>query len=182
MNLPNKITILRILLVPVVLCFVYFIEQGPVWNVLAILLFLAVSLTDTLDGYLARSRNLVTDFGKFLDPLADKILVISTMIVLIDLGYLSSIAVIVVIIREFVVTSLRLVASSGNFVIAASAWGKAKTVIQMVVLILLMLTPAMKNIPLFHTFSQIGIWLMVLITLYSGIDYLVQNRHVLKEK
>ncbi len=182
MNLPNKITTLRILMVPVVLFFVYCIEKGPLFNILAILLFLAVSLTDTLDGYLARSRNLVTDFGKFLDPLADKILVISTMIALIDLGYLSSVAVIVVLIREFVVTSLRLVASSSNLVIAASIWGKAKTVIQMVVLILLMLTPAMKNVPLFQSLSQIGIWLMVLITLYSGIDYLVQNKHVLKEK
>ena len=182
MNLPNKITVLRILLLPVVLFFVYHIESGMAFNIMAIVLFLAVSLTDTLDGHIARSRNLVTDFGKFLDPLADKILVISTLIVLIDLGYLSSIAVIIVIIREFLVTSLRLVASSGNLVIAASNWGKAKTVTQMIVIILLMLTPMLRNLSVFPVFAQICVWCMVLITLYSGIDYLVKNRHVLKEK
>ena len=182
MNLPNKITVLRILLVPVVLFFVYHIESSLGFNITAIVLFLAVSLTDTLDGHIARSRNLVTDFGKFLDPLADKILVISTMVVLIDLGYLSSIAVIIVIIREFVVTSLRLVASSSNLVIAASMWGKAKTVTQMVVIILLMLTPMLQNISCFGVIAQICTWCMVLITLYSGIDYLVKNKHVLNEK
>ncbi len=182
MNLPNKITVLRILLVPVVLFFVYHIESNLAFNLAAIFLFLAVSLTDTLDGHIARSRNLITDFGKFLDPLADKILVISTMIVLMDLGYLHSIAVIIVMIREFVVTSLRLVASSNNLVIAASVWGKAKTVTQMAVILLLMMTPMLQSFACFSVIAHVCVWCMVLITLYSGIDYLVKNKQVLKEK
>lgn len=182
MNLPNKITVLRILLVPVVLFFVYQIESSLFINIAAIILFLAVSLTDTLDGHIARSRNLVTDFGKFLDPLADKILVICTLVVLMDLGYLHSVALIIVIIREFVVTSLRLVAASSDLVIAASPWGKAKTVVQIVVILVLMLTPIFQESVVFHVAAQICIWMMVFITLFSGIDYLVKNRRVLSEK
>ena len=181
MNLPNKLTILRIVLVPFLLIMIYNVGDSFLMSVLTALLFLAISFTDMLDGKIARKYNLVTDFGKFLDPLADKILVISTMIAFIDMAYISSIAVIIIIIREFLVTSLRLVAASDNLVIAASKLGKLKTVIQMIVLTLMFFTPQIVNLSGFLPITILE-WIMVIITVVSGADYLIKNKHVIKTK
>ena len=179
MNLPNKLTILRILLVPVLLILIYNINNSLAMSVVAVVTFLLISFTDMLDGKIARSRNLVTDFGKFLDPLADKILVTSVMIAFIDMGYISSLAVIIIIMREFMVTSLRLVASSGNKVIAASNLGKLKTVIQMFVLTVLFFCPQISALPFGGVLLLILEWIMVAITVISGVDYLWKNREVI---
>ena len=179
MNLPNKLTIARIVLVPLLLIMLYNISDKLIMSILSAVLFLVISLTDLLDGYIARKYNLVTDFGKFLDPLADKILVISTMIAFIDMGYIHSLAVIIIIIREFLVTSLRLVAASDNLVIAASKLGKLKTVIQMIVLTVLFFSPQIALLTIIPV-AEILVWIMVGITVISGVDYLVKNRHVIK--
>ncbi len=180
MNLPNRLTILRIILVPILLVLIYNIGNSLTMSILSVVMFLLISLTDMLDGYIARSRNLVTDFGKFLDPLADKILVISTMIAFIDMGYISSLAVIIIIMREFLVTSLRLVASSTNKVIAASNLGKLKTVIQMIVLTILFFTPQIAALSFGNIILYILVWIMVAITIISGADYLIKNKEVIK--
>lgn len=180
MNLPNRLTILRIILVPILLILIYNIGNSLTMSVLSVVMFLLISLTDMLDGYIARSRNLVTDFGKFLDPLADKILVISTMIAFIDMGYISSLAVIIIIMREFLVTSLRLVAASTSKVIAASKLGKLKTIIQMIVLTILFFTPQITTISFGGLVLNILVWVMVAITIISGADYLIKNKEVIK--
>lgn len=181
MNLPNKLTIARIILVPLLLIMLYNISDKLVMSILSAVLFLVISLTDLLDGYIARKYNLITDFGKFLDPLADKILVISTMITFIDMEYIHSLAVIIIIIREFLVTSLRLVAASDNLVIAASKLGKLKTVTQMTVLTVLFFTPQLKAFTTFPI-NEILVWTMVAVTVISGMDYLIKNIHVIKSK
>lgn len=181
MNLPNKLTIARIILVPLLLIMLYNISDKLVMSILSAVLFLVISFTDLLDGHIARKYNLVTDFGKFLDPLADKILVISTMIAFIDMGYIHSLAVIIIIIREFLVTSLRLVAASDNLVIAASKLGKLKTVIQMIVLTVLFFAPQIRLLTTVPV-TEILVWIMVAITVISGGDYLIKNRHVIKSK
>ena len=180
MNLPNKLTILRIILVPVLLVLIYNINDSLSMSIASVIMFLLISLTDMLDGQIARKRNLITDFGKFLDPLADKILVISTMIAFIDMGYISSIAVIIIIMREFLVTSLRLVASSSNTVIAASNLGKLKTVIQMIVLTVLFFHPQITLLPFGSVVISVLEWAMVLITIVSGADYLIKNKNAIK--
>ena len=127
MNTPNKLTILRVIMIPF---FVFFMlaDMGNAGKYTALVLFIAASLTDTLDGYLARKYNQVTNFGKFMDPLADKLLVCSALICLMDVGKLPSWAVIVIISREFIISGFRLVASDNGIVIAASWWGKSKTI------------------------------------------------------
>ena len=180
MNLPNRLTILRIILVPILLILIYNIGNSLLMSLISTIVFLLISFTDMLDGYIARSRNLVTDFGKFLDPLADKILVISTMIAFIDMGYISSLAVIIIIIREFLVTSLRLVAASTSKVIDASKLGKLKTIIQMIVLTILFFTPQVATLPGGNIILNILIWIMVAITIISGVDYLIKNKEVIK--
>lgn len=180
MNLPNKLTVLRIILVPF---FVYFllvdyIQYNYLW---ALIIFVIASITDCLDGYIARKYKLITNFGKFLDPLADKVLVISAMIAFIQLGLSSSVVVIVVIAREFLVTSLRLVSASDGTVISASIYGKIKTISQMVSIVAILL---LKTVEHFVTLdinigliSNILMWITALITVISGIDYLWKNRH-----
>ena len=180
MNLPNKLTILRIVLVPVLLVLIYNINDSLLMSVAACVMFLLISLTDMLDGHIARSRNLITDFGKFLDPLADKILVISTMIAFIDMGYISSLTVIIIIMREFLVTSLRLVAASSNTVIAASNLGKLKTVIQMIVLTVLFFHPQIAAFSFGGAVMMVLEWAMVLITVVSGADYVIKNKDAIK--
>ena len=180
MNLPNKLTILRIVLVPVLLVLIYNINDSLLMSVAACVMFLLISLTDMLDGHIARSRNLITDFGKFLDPLADKILVISTMIAFIDMGYISSLTVIIIIMREFLVTSLRLVAASSNTVIAASNLGKLKTVIQMIVLTVLFFHPQIAAFSFGGAVMVVLEWAMVLITVVSGADYVIKNKDAIK--
>lgn len=181
MNLPNRLTVLRICLVPVLLALIYNINDMFIMSLISAIMFLIISFTDMLDGYIARKRNLITDFGKFLDPLADKILVISTMIAFIDMGYISSVAVIIIIMREFLVTSLRLVAASGNKVIAASKLGKIKTVVQMIVLTVLFFTPQIDMYVKLPVLSFL-VWVMVIITVVSGADYLIKNKEVIRMK
>ena len=182
MNTPNKLTILRVLLVPIFLIFLM-IESIPYNYVYALFLFVAASLTDLFDGYLARKNNQVTTFGKFLDPLADKILVLAAMICFIELGLSSSIAVIIIIAREFMVTSLRLVAvSTDGKVIAASMMGKIKTVIQMVAVITILLLIAINQFITLPTVINVSLisntlmWIAAAITVISGIEYMAKNK------
>ncbi len=169
MNLANKLTILRILLVPV---FVVVILSG-IKNSLLIsaLIFAIASVTDFLDGYIARKYNLVTNFGKFMDPLADKLLVAAAFITMVDLNLVSSWAVIIIISREFAVSILRAIAATSGIVIAASKWGKAKTVSQILAIMMILL-----NIP----YSNIVMGIAVILTIYSGYDYINLNRNIFK--
>ena len=137
MNLPNKLTILRTILIPFFLIFIYTDFWGKGNAYIAVAIFIIASLTDLLDGKIARKYNLVTNFGKFMDPLADKLLVCSALIALVDLGKLAGWIVIVIIAREFIISGFRLVASDNGVVIAASYWGKFKTTFQMIMIILL---------------------------------------------
>jgi CDP-diacylglycerol--glycerol-3-phosphate 3-phosphatidyltransferase len=173
MNLPNKLTMCRIFMIPLYLVFLYL---G--WNIPALIVFVAASLTDLADGKIARSRGLITNFGKFMDPLADKLLTCSAMIAMVDLGRLEGWAVIIIIAREFTISGFRLVAASNNVVIAANYWGKWKTVFQMAMIILL--TAAIPGI-FFGALSQIVKYIAVILTVLSLVIYLKQNWSVMKE-
>ncbi len=174
MNLPNRLSLVRVLLIPVCVGLMYI--ATPVFNWLALVVFLIASFTDFLDGHIARSRNLVTDFGKFIDPVADKLLVLSVLIMLASQGKVPAWMVIVVLARELSVDGLRMVASLTGKVIAAGKLGKIKTVTQMVTISFLLID----NWP-FGAFpvSAILPYAMVAITLWSGVDYFVKNRSVL---
>ncbi|MBQ4160864.1 MAG: CDP-diacylglycerol--glycerol-3-phosphate 3-phosphatidyltransferase [Clostridia bacterium] len=175
MNLPNKLTLIRIALIPVFLFFLM-TDFVPYSVYIALAVFVIASATDALDGHIARSRNLVTDFGKFADPLADKILVLSALIGLIELGQIGAVPVIIIIAREFMVTGLRIVAIGSGKVIAAGTSGKIKTVLQIIVTVLLMLiAPLRAEIFALEVVAQVGIWAMVAITVYSGAEYIIQN-------
>ncbi len=178
MNLPNKLTILRILMVPFFVFFMLTDFAGGASKYIALAIFVAASLTDTLDGYLARKNNLVTDFGKFMDPLADKLLVCSALICMVETGQLPAWVVIIIIAREFMISGFRLVASDNGVVIAASYWGKIKTVVQMLMIIFLIL-----NLPYFwyQVICLILIWLALALTVISLVDYIRKNADVLKE-
>ena len=179
MNLPNKLTILRIILIiPFVLFMI--LGQGEGWMKWAALaIFVIASLTDTLDGYIARKYHLITDFGKFMDPLADKILVMSAMILLVEFGRLPAWIVIIILAREFAVSGFRLIASDNGLVIAASWWGKVKTVTQMIMVILMIADlPA----PYPHIITDIVMYAALALTVISMIDYFVKNAHVLKSQ
>lgn len=202
MNLPNKITVSRILLVPVFV--ILLLVQFPYSNIVAFLVFLIASCTDFVDGHLARSRNLVTNFGKFLDPIADKLLVTAALIALVGQDKIPSWFVTVIIAREFIVTGMRLLANGEGRVIAASMWGKAKTVTQIIAISLLLLDnyrlPADESdvfmigklqelfgLGTAQTLgSVVGILATIMmlvalaITVYSGYDYLAKNKDVLK--
>ena len=174
MNTPNKLTLLRIIMIPFFVVFMLVdFGQWSKWAALAI--FVVASLTDTLDGYLARRDHLVTNFGKFMDPLADKLLVCSAMICMIELGRLPSWVVIVIIGREFVISGFRLIASDNGVVIAANYWGKIKTVCQMVMIIVLIADLGGG----FVILEQILIYASLLLTVISLVTYLWQNRSVL---
>ena len=174
MNTPNKLTVLRVIMIPF---FVFFMlaDMGNAGKYTALVLFIAASLTDTLDGYLARKYNQVTNFGKFMDPLADKLLVCSALICLMDIGKLPSWAVIVIISREFIISGFRLVASDNGIVIAASWWGKSKTISQMVMIILMIADFG----GVFGTLETILLYVAVILTVVSMIDYIWKNRQVL---
>lgn len=179
MNLPNKLTIMRVILIPFFVFFLlspYFPAYG---NYIAVAIFIVASLTDMLDGKIARKYNLVTNFGKFMDPLADKLLVCSAMICLIELDRLAAWIVIVIIAREFIISGFRLVASDNGVVIAASYWGKFKTTFQMLMVIVLIL-----NIdhPFFQILGVILTYVALILTIVSLIDYIVKNINVLKEQ
>ena len=174
MNTPNKLTLLRVILIPFfVICMLAVSAVWGKWAALAI--FVIASLTDTLDGYLARRDNLVTNFGKFMDPLADKLLVCSAMICLVDLERIPSWVVIIIIGREFVISGFRLIASDNGIVIAANYWGKIKTVCQMVMIIVVIADLG----GVFGIVEQVLIYLSLLLTVISLATYLWDNRKVL---
>ena len=175
MNLPNKLTVLRVIMVPFFVFFMLTDVGGAANKWIALVIFCVASLTDMLDGKIARARNLVTNFGKFMDPLADKLLVCSAMICLIPSGKLAAWIVIVIIAREFIISGFRLVASDAGIVIAASYWGKFKTVSQMFMIIVLIAD-------LGGAFDMIGtilIWVSLILTIVSLFDYVAKNVQVL---
>ena len=176
MNLPNKLTVLRVVLIPffVVFMLVDILGANDKWIALAI--FIVASLTDLLDGKIARKYNLVTNFGKFMDPLADKMLVCSALICLTALDKLPAWITIVIICRDFVISGFRLVAADNGVVIAASYWGKYKTTFQMIMVCLLIAELAPLSLV-----TTIVTWIAVILTIVSLVDYLVKNRSVLME-
>jgi len=187
-NLPNKITLARIFLVPLIMFFLLInFEFGQITivgqtltysEIIAAIIFIIAASTDGIDGYIARKRKLVTNLGKFLDPLADKLLVTAALISLVEMDRLAAWIVIIIISREFAVTGLRLVASAEGNVISASNLGKFKTISQIIAIILLMLN----NFPFsyFHIpLDQVFIYIAVIMTVLSGIDYFVKNLHII---
>ena len=175
MNLPNKLTMFRVILIPFFVLFMLVdITNVDKWIALAI--FIVASLTDLLDGKIARKYNLVTNFGKFMDPLADKLLVCSALICLVEMAKLPAWMVIIIIAREFIISGFRLIAADNGVVIAASYWGKFKTTFQMVMICLLI-----ADIETIHILTTIIVWIALLLTVISLIDYLVKNKAVMKE-
>jgi len=177
MNLPNKITLLRVLLVPIFI--IVFNLDIPNSNYIAAVIFIFAAITDSLDGYIARSQNLVTNFGKFADPLADKVLTSAALILLVGTGKIPSWIVIVIIAREFTITGFRVIAASEGVTIAASSWGKIKTITQLVSIILLLINNFpfnYINIPM----DMITLYLALLFTIISGVDYIYKNLNTLK--
>ncbi len=176
MNLPNKLTLFRVILIPFFVLFLLVdITEMDQWIALAI--FIIASLTDLLDGKIARKYNLVTNFGKFMDPLADKLLVCSALICLVALDRIPAWMVIVIIAREFIISGFRLIAADNGVVIAASYWGKFKTTFQMVMICLLVV-----DLEAIRLLTAIVTWAAVILTVVSLIDYLVKNKDVMKEQ
>lgn len=175
MNTPNKLTIARMILVPFLVVFLLTGWGGEANRWICLAIFVAASVTDWFDGHLARKYNLITNFGKFMDPLADKLLVCSAMICMIELDKLPAWVVIIIIGREFIISGFRLIAAENGIVIAANYWGKFKTVSQMIMIILLMLNFG----GIFTVLIQIFIWLSVALTIISLLTYIMQNRKVL---
>ncbi|MGO4887711.1 CDP-diacylglycerol--glycerol-3-phosphate 3-phosphatidyltransferase [Anaerobacillus sp. MEB173] len=188
MNLPNKITISRIMMIPVFMILLLApIDLGtvgmldatiPIPHLIAALIFIVAASTDWLDGYYARKHNLVTNLGKFLDPLADKLLITAALICLVELQFLAAWIAIVIVSREFAVTGVRLVAAADGSVIAASPLGKLKTVFQIIAVSALLL----HNLPfewIGFPFATIMIWLAAIMTIVSGWDYFAKNKHIL---
>ncbi len=176
MNLANKLTVLRIMLVPIFL--ICAMIDTTTTNIIALSIFIIASATDKLDGYIARSRNQITNFGKFMDPLADKLLVTCALILLVEKGIVAAWVVVVIIAREFIVSGLRTLAASQGVVIAASNWGKLKTVIQMIAIIMgllsLVYNPEWLNIT-----TQVTIYLAAVITIGSGVDYFIKGKDII---
>ncbi len=177
MNLPNKITIARVFMIPVFLC-IYLIPGIAYGNYIAAAVFIVACLTDALDGYLARKYHLITNFGKFMDPLADKLLVSAALICFVELKLVPAWIIIIIISREFIISGFRLVASDSGVVIAASPIAKFKTSAQMIMSILLIVN---FNLPVFNLLEQVFIYLSLILTVLSLIDYLYKNRKVLSE-
>ena len=175
MNLPNKLTVMRVILIPFfVAALLYENGSSQTMRIVANVIFIVASLTDLFDGKIARKYNLVTNFGKFMDPLADKLLVCSALICLIQLGQLPAWVVIIIISREFIISGFRLVAADNGIVIAASYWGKFKTTFQMIAVILMIF-----NIPALATVTMIMLVIAVLLTVISLVDYVAKNIEVL---
>lgn len=208
MNLPNRITLIRVILLPFIIIIpllakidsynnflakniiipgVLEAEYNITWcNVIVLIIFVAAAITDAIDGHIARSRKLVTDFGKFLDPLADKLLVTVAMLVLLEEGRLWGWVVAIILAREFAVTGLRSIAASQGNVIAASMYGKVKTTFQMIMIILLLINNFPFSIIYIHTgiyipMDKIMIVVATLLTIISGVDYFIKNKEVLKD-
>ncbi|MBR4832591.1 MAG: CDP-diacylglycerol--glycerol-3-phosphate 3-phosphatidyltransferase [Butyrivibrio sp.] len=176
MNLPNKLTVTRVILIPFFVFFLLFDPANDVFKWTALAIFIIASLTDLIDGKIARKYDLVTDFGKFMDPLADKLLVCSAMIGLIDLGRIPSYVVIIIIAREFIISGFRLIAADNGRVIAASYWGKFKTTFQMIMVVLMI---ANIEVPQVQILTQIIMWIALALTIVSLVDYLVKNKDVM---
>lgn len=193
MNLPNKLTVGRIILVPFFVAAL--LANFPLNNAVALIIFIAASLTDMFDGKIARKNGLVTDFGKFADPLADKILVLAALLCFVQLGICDCVAVIIVLFREFSVTSIRLIAASKGKVVAANMWGKAKTVSQMIAIIAVIAMQIVLELPevglnfinaatfepIFFAVGEILIWISVVFTIISGVVYIIQNRQFISQ-
>ena len=179
MNLPNKLTTFRVILIPFFVFFMLAPNMTGINHYIAAAIFIVASLTDLLDGKTARKYNLVTNFGKFMDPLADKLLVCSAMICLIQTGQLAAWIVVIIIAREFIISGFRLIASDNGVVIAASYWGKFKTTFQMLMVIVLILNVQM---PFFQILGKILTYAALILTVVSLIDYIVKNKDVLKEQ
>ena len=179
MNLPNKLTLFRVILIPFFVFFLLAPDFEGYGNYIAVAIFIVASITDFLDGKIARKYHLVTNFGKFMDPLADKLLVSSALICLVDLNKIPAWIVIVIIAREFIISGFRLVAADNGVVIAASYWGKFKTAFQMVTVIVLIL-----NIPgeVFAVIGTVLIYISLVLTVISLIDYIAKNKDVLKDQ
>lgn len=177
MNLANKLTIIRIFLVPIFLIF-FTVESIPYGSAIATIIFIVASLTDQLDGYIARSRNQITNFGKFMDPLADKLLVITALVSLVELQFIGAWIAIIIIARELAVTGLRTIAASNGIVIAASWWGKVKTVTQMTAIIVALLSIVF-NLSWMQIIAKICMYIAAAATIISGVDYFVKNKNVL---
>lgn len=192
MNLPNKLTVVRILLVPFFVAAL--LIDFPLNNLVALALFGAASLTDMFDGKIARKHGLITDFGKFADPLADKILVISALLCFVQLGLCDCVAVIIVLFREFVVTSIRLIAAAKGKVIAANMWGKVKTVTQIVAIVCVLVMQTVLDLgglgvqlpaalpSVFTVIGEVLIWISTFFAVLSGVVYVAQNRQFISEK
>jgi CDP-diacylglycerol--glycerol-3-phosphate 3-phosphatidyltransferase len=178
MNLPNKLTIFRVILIPFFLFFLYTSFWGSANAYIAVAIFIVASLTDLLDGKIARKYNMVTNFGKFMDPLADKLLVCSAMIALVDLGKLAGWIVIIIIAREFIISGFRLIASDNGVVIAASYWGKFKTTFQMIMIILLVLD---LPLPYMNVINMAFVYIALALTVVSLVDYIAKNYKILTE-
>mgnify|MGYP001148226411 FL=1 len=176
MNLPNKLTMLRVVMIPFFVVFMLVPIAGGTDKWIALALFIAASLTDMLDGHIARKYHLVTNFGKFMDPLADKLLVCSALICLVDLRRIPSWVVIVIIAREFIISGFRLIASDNGVVIAASYWGKFKTTFQMVMICLMI-----ADLEPLRLLTAAVMWIALALTVVSLVDYLVKNKSVMKE-
>ncbi|WP_026523643.1 CDP-diacylglycerol--glycerol-3-phosphate 3-phosphatidyltransferase [Butyrivibrio sp. MB2005] len=174
MNLPNKLTVFRVLLIPFFVIFLLVPIFGEPDKWIALTIFVIASLTDLADGKIARKYNLVTDFGKFMDPLADKLLVCSAMICLIELGRIPSWIVVVIIAREFIISGFRLIAVEKGRVIAASYWGKFKTTFQMIMVVLMI-----ANIGQLQVVTTIIMYIALVLTIVSLVDYLIKNKDVM---
>ena len=178
MNTPNKLTVGRMILVPFLVLFLLTDLGGEANRYISLVIFAGASITDWFDGYLARKHHLVTNFGKFMDPLADKLLVGAAMICLVEMGRLPAWIVIVIISREFIISGFRLIASDNGIVIAASYWGKFKTVFQMAMIIALI---AAFQGSVFEVVEQILIWVSLILTIVSLVDYIRKNKEVLTQ-
>lgn len=190
MNLPNKLTVIRALMVPF---FVFFLLTGfkaeaawfpggvlPWGRIVALLIFCVASYTDRLDGKIARRDHLVTNFGKFMDPLADKLLVSSAFICFVQLGLLPAWICIILIAREFIISGIRLIAAEKGRVMAASNWGKAKTVFQIILIIALLIHH--ENVVIYHYFELVLLAIATFLSLFSLVEYIIKNKDVLKEE
>ena len=179
MYTANQFTLFRVVLVPVFMAF--FMIDATWAKIAAVCVFILASITDAIDGHIARSRNQITTFGKFADPLADKMLTTAAFIVLMYRGWMSPWALMIVLAREFMVSGVRLADASDGKVIAASMWGKVKTVAQMIAIIAAMLLMIIGTDTV-RLVSEVLIWISVILTVISGIDYLVKNWHLMKLK
>lgn len=176
MNLPNKLTLMRVFLVPLFIVLFFWDFPFHYWASLAV--FIAASITDALDGHLARSRGLTTIFGKFMDPLADKILVVTALICFVERGFSGSVPLILIVVREFTVSGLRLVTASAGLVVAASIWGKLKTAFTMCAIICIIAYAGLLELNILPEggvwwyATQVLLWISALLTLISGVEYI----------